>query len=123
MFPGLLANMSEFLSVACPDKDTSVTEEAEKESLESDLADRGIQLQSPLSRVGEVSHIFSHINMKYVVWRGDVTGTGPAPRLGQYQDHKWLTQEQFMEDSVSTAMKKIFQLYKVRACGLRSLAY
>jgi hypothetical protein len=46
----------------------------EKLSLSRSLAEKGLTC-SELRRVGEVPHIFSHINMKYVVYSASYAGT------------------------------------------------
>jgi len=107
---GLLANMFEFFSVNMGDKE--MKEKVEESALEEGLKSSDIVMSGGLERVGEVIHIFSHINMKYVVWRGEVEEMdGSEWELGQYQSSKWVSREEFLEASVPTGMKKVLKLY------------
>jgi hypothetical protein len=57
------------------------------------LAEKGLTC-SELKRVGEVPHIFSHINMKYVVYSASYAGTHTAT-AGTYK--KVTAEDEFLK--------------------------
>ncbi|XP_066454077.1 adenine DNA glycosylase isoform X2 [Eleutherodactylus coqui] len=59
-----------------------------------------------LQFVGEVIHIFSHINQTYLVYFLH----GIAMKEAERSALRWVTRRQFMESAIPTAMKKILQL-------------
>ena len=96
---GLLANLLEFPSL----KLETGTEENLKD-LSEFLSSLGLSV-SGLKNVGEVSHIFSHINMRYVVYSGSLVEDEPQ------SDERiiWLSKDEFLKSGTSTAMKKVFK--------------
>ena len=91
---GLLANLWELLSVP---SQHGFTGEKEKTTIQSFLEERKL-LYSGLKRKGEISHIFSHINMTYVVYSATSTGEDSL---------EYLSSKDFLEKGTSTAMKKV----------------
>lgn len=69
-----------------------------------------------VSFLGEVVHLFSHIHHTYVVHKIVLPAaaqanvvTGPS---ADGRSTKWVPQTKFLEMAVSTAMKKVYNLYK-----------
>ncbi|NXF08809.1 MUTYH glycosylase, partial [Smithornis capensis] len=103
---GLLAGLWEFPSLPLAE---DLQEKKEREVLADHLqawigqpvAAKGLQ------RIGEVTHIFSHIHQTYVVYSlpldGDMT-LAPAS-----SPSRWVTEEEFHASAVSTAMKKVLE--------------
>ncbi|XP_077321376.1 adenine DNA glycosylase-like isoform X1 [Lithobates pipiens] len=105
---GLLAGMWEFPSMLL-EKDC--TEKERREILCSRLQ----ELISPeisgkeLRSVGEVVHIFSHINQTYLVYFLSVD-LSIKEEESEQPAGRWVTRKQFLNSAVPTAMKKILQL-------------
>ena len=94
---GLLANLWELLSIPCQQ---GLSGKEELKSIQSYLEERKL-LFSGLTRKGEVSHIFSHINMTYVVYSA-VSSEHESPL-------EYLSSSEFLEKGTSTAMKKVMK--------------
>ncbi|XP_028418066.1 adenine DNA glycosylase-like [Dendronephthya gigantea] len=66
--------------------------------------------------LGEVVHLFSHIHHTYIVHKIVIPESAQENMTtGQSADGrstKWVTQLEFLETAVSTAMKKVYNLYK-----------
>ena len=98
---GLLANLWELLSFEIPED----TKETKVRLLESLLEEKSLKY-TDLKYIGEVPHIFSHINMKYVVYSAESLG-------GQGdEDLTFLSISKFLDRGTSTAMKKIMKYYE-----------
>ena len=98
---GLLANLWELLSFEKPEE----TKETNVRLLESLLQEKNL-LHKDLKHIGEVPHIFSHINMKYVVYSAEsVGGEGD-------EDLNFMSISKFLDSGTSTAMKKIMKCYE-----------
>lgn len=91
---GLLANLWELLSVELKDG------EEEEAVVETFFQERKL-LYGSLERKGELSHIFSHINMKYVVYTADGVGDDSL---------QYLSSTEFLAKGISTAMKKVMKV-------------
>ncbi|XP_028667085.2 adenine DNA glycosylase isoform X1 [Erpetoichthys calabaricus] len=111
---GLLAGLWEFPSIVLEGK---ITEKKEKEllleQLETLLDGRGNF--GEIQYVGEVVHVFSHIHQTYAVYRcslAETTGLVKKEAEDDVASSRWLTKTAFQKAAVSTAMKKIFQLYQ-----------
>jgi len=93
---GLLANLWQLLSVECEhDLDTK----GRLRIVDSFLAEKQLQI-SDLKEKGLVSHIFSHINMKYIVFTANCVA-----QLGN--ELEFVSLPNFLLKGTSTAMKKI----------------
>ena len=136
---GLLANLLEFPTLLLEEQgEQKVKEVGEQEKLEELLLSQGIEVQGGLQLVGEVVHVFSHIHMTYVVYRGKVgeevkvevkeeqgeemvrkgrlkAKTVKLKDEEEANDHKvqWLTSEEFGTCGTSTAMRKVYSEAKV----------
>ena len=96
---GLLANLWELLSFEV----TVGSTEEHVQLVETYLQERKL-LYKDLVWKGDVSHIFSHINMKYVVYSAEsVEGDGGL---------EFVTTEEFLEKGTSTAMKKVVKCFE-----------
>lgn len=97
---GLLANLLEFLSVTLASED--IKDKEQIQCLQDLLESRKLRAQK-LTKVGPVVHVFSHINMTYVVYKGEVeSGSGD-------DSIKWVSELEFEKCGTSTAMKKVFK--------------
>jgi len=97
---GLLANLLEFPSVTLTSEDVKESEEIK--SLLELLTSKEMTTKN-MSKVGPVVHVFSHINMTYVVYKGELeSGSGN-------NSVKWVSEAEFEECGTSTAMKKVFK--------------
>ena len=102
---GLLANLLEFPSVPLAGED--VKDSKEMELLQDFLISKKLEAKN-LVKIGPVVHVFSHINMTYVVYKGNVKrGSGD-------QTTKWVTKMEFDKCGTSTAMKKVFKSLSVK---------
>ncbi|KAM4022657.1 adenine DNA glycosylase isoform 2-T3 [Anomaloglossus baeobatrachus] len=104
---GLLAGMWEFPSMLS-EKAQTVKERADilcrrlKELSGSEVSVKDLQF------VGEVIHIFSHINQTYLVYF--LRGFSVKEEDEEHPVMRWVTRTQFMESAVPTAMKKMADL-------------
>ena len=89
---GLLANLWEL-----PTSVFSGTADDELGAMEAFMKDRGLAGEH-LKRVGEVGHVFSHINMKYVIYSAVSEGKC---------DLEFVSSQEFISKGTSTAMKKV----------------
>ncbi|XP_068095611.1 adenine DNA glycosylase [Hyperolius riggenbachi] len=109
---GLLAGMWEFPSMLL-----------EKDCTEKERADiLGLRMQEVTSHktpgkelqfIGEVVHIFSHINQTYLVYflsEGRTEFLSIKEEESEQPACRWVTHRQFLEAAVPTAMKKILKL-------------
>lgn len=97
---GLLANLLEFPSIGLDNEDTK--ENVRLNILTDFLGCRGIQVTG-LDLVGPVVHIFSHINMTYIVYKGVTESKCDLDEV------TWVSSEEFDKCGTSTAMKKVFK--------------
>ena len=99
---GLLANLLEFPSVLLKSEDLKPKEE--KQLLIDFLQSKGLK-STDLLKCSNVEHIFSHINMTYVVYKGTLLS-----KLEESSDLvNWVSETEFQESGTSTAMKKVFK--------------
>ncbi|KAG6928296.1 mutY DNA glycosylase [Chelydra serpentina] len=117
---GLLAGLWEFPSLPWG---PGLTEKQQREALLGHVqawageAVAGGRLQ----HIGEVGHVFSHIHQTYVVYSlllgGDpeVAAGGRAEEL-QGPAFRWVTQAEFQQSAVSTAMKKVWKACERGSC-------
>jgi len=99
---GLLANLLEFPSVTLNSGESDVKEVQQIKYLQEFLITKNLK-SSNLTKIGPVVHVFSHINMTYEVFKGDVEkGSGDS-------SIKWVSQLEFDKCGTSTAMKKVFR--------------
>ena len=107
----MLANLLEFPSLEVEEG----KEEGRKEELTEMLEKHGVNLVSDLQLLGDVAHVFSHINMTYVVYTGEVVkGEEDVKKKTKEESMKdsevsWLTSEEFSSCGTSTAMRKVFK--------------
>ncbi|XP_036748689.2 adenine DNA glycosylase isoform X2 [Manis pentadactyla] len=108
---GLLAGLWEFPSVA-----VEPSGQCQRKALLQELQSwAGPVPATRLRHLGQVIHTFSHIKLTYQVFglalegQTPVTITPPGAR--------WLTREEFRTAAVSTAMKKVFQVYEGQQPG------
>ncbi|XP_034035510.1 LOW QUALITY PROTEIN: adenine DNA glycosylase [Thalassophryne amazonica] len=104
---GLLAGMWEFPSLQL---DVENSETKQKGALCAEICRMlGICLAESLFQyVGEVVHIFSHIRQTYVVYSVCLKGDADT----QTRNTQWLSKPALQGAAVSTAVKKIVQLYE-----------
>lgn len=104
---GLLAGMWEFPSMLL-EKAPTMKEREDilcsrlQEVTGSDVSGKELQY------VGEVIHIFSHINQTYLVYF--LHSISVKVEEAEHSTLRWVTKKQFMESAVPTAMKKILKL-------------
>ena len=110
---GLLAGLWEFPNITV---ESSLPETgmfaALGNSLESEL---GITLeqQKNLKSIGEVSHQFSHIHHKYVVYSYKYTGDETSHETTQNnREIKWISRDGLDKAALSTAMRKVFTAFE-----------
>ncbi|XP_069843469.1 adenine DNA glycosylase-like isoform X4 [Dipodomys merriami] len=104
---GLLAGLWEFPSITLnPSEQHQRKAKALLQELKSWV---GPLPATSLRRLGEVIHTFSHIKLTYLVY--GVTLEGQTPKTLP-PGARWLTREEFHTAAVSTAMKKVFQMYE-----------
>jgi len=97
---GLLANLLEFPSVTLASEDVKDSEQMQ--CLQELLDSKKLRAEK-LVKVGPVVHVFSHINMTYVVFKGELeSGAGD-------DTVKWVSELEFDKCGTSTAMKKVFK--------------
>ena len=111
---GLLAGLWEFPNVIVA---SDVSEESKKAEIHKFLRDEfEVVLNGEEKKVslGEVQHIFSHIHHTYIVQKIVVVGkpSSLTSESASGRSTKWVTMSEFSEAAVSTAMKKVFNLYK-----------
>ena len=114
---GLLANLWELLTVPLPPTPaTNNQEEVDmKQAIENYLEDRKI-VHSKLQKKGVVNHVFSHINMSYVVYTAVVATTDVDNNSQQQlQGMQFATLDEFNEKGTSTAMKKVVKVLQSAA--------
>jgi len=97
---GLLANLLEFPSVSLGNEDYKISEET---NLLSTLLTSKQLKPKELLKVGPVVHVFSHINMTYVVYKGDLESVCDDTSV------TWVTKTEFEVAGTSTAMRKVFK--------------
>ena len=103
---GLLANLLQFPSIELtPGQEVK---ESEKIKLLSQLLGKKKLKNMSLTRIDSVSHIFSHINMTYTVYK---TSVEDDDNLEETSDNTWLTETEFNSCGTSTAMKKVFKCF------------
>ncbi|XP_040264114.1 adenine DNA glycosylase isoform X2 [Bufo bufo] len=108
---GLLAGMWEFPSMLL--EKTAAVKEREDDlcSRLHEVTGREVSAQD-LQYVGEVVHIFSHINQTYLVYL--LRSVPVKEEEEECSALRWVTRRQFMESAVPTAMKKILKLCESR---------
>ncbi|KAM3914392.1 adenine DNA glycosylase [Leptodactylus fuscus] len=108
---GLLAGMWEFPSMIL---EKTPTEKEQREILCDRLQEvTGWEVtRTDLQYVGEVVHIFSHINQTYLVYF--LHSHSMKEEEAECTAQRWVTRRQFMESAVPTAMKKILGLCEGR---------
>lgn len=85
--------------------------------LESELGITLEQKKHP-KRLGEVSHQFSHIHHKYVVYTYKYTGDETLDETTQEnREMKWISREDLDSAALSTAMRKVFTAYEKHSNG------
>nr|WHS04685.1 ELOVL fatty acid elongase 8b [Eleutheronema rhadinum] len=104
---GLLAGLWEFPSLLLEEENTEMKQ---KRALCAEISRiLGTHLTENLFQfVGEVVHIFSHINQTYVVHRVRLKD---GDTRTQTENTQWLTKAALQEAAVSTGVKKILKLY------------
>ena len=106
---GLLANLLEFPSVSLvSNEDYKSRQEIQ---LLSDLLTSKQLKPMELVKVGPVVHVFSHINMTYVVYKGDLESVCDDTSV------IWVSQPEFDVSGTSTAMKKVFKSSSTNNAG------
>jgi len=138
---GLLANLLEFPTILLEQEEQEKKSKMEKkemkvgeqEKLEELLLSQGMEVQGGLQLVGELVHVFSHIHMTYVVYRGQLVEEvkvevkeeqveekvkkgrvkAKAVKLEDQEEVKekevqWLGSEEFGTCGTSTAMRKVY---------------
>ncbi|XP_069835479.1 adenine DNA glycosylase isoform X1 [Dendropsophus ebraccatus] len=104
---GLLAGMWEFPSMLLEEAQTVKQREDVLCSRLQEVTGFDVS-RKDLQYVGEVIHIFSHINQTYLVY---FLHSVPVKAEGEEcSAMRWVTRRQFMESAVPTAMKKILKL-------------
>jgi len=93
---GLLANLWELLTISV--LDNKVNSEQELQQVKDFLDERKVKF-SELQRKGSVSHVFSHINMSYIVYTAILNYQPDIFQFARIED--------FLEKGTSTAMKKV----------------
>jgi len=97
---GLLANLLEFPSVSLGNEDYQISEET---NLLCTLLTSKQLKPKELLKVGPVVHVFSHINMTYVVYKGDLESVCDDTSV------TWVSETEFEVAGTSTAMRKVFK--------------
>ena len=115
---GLLAGLWEFPNITV---ESSLPETgmftALGNFLESEL---GITLEQKknVKRIGEVTHQFSHIHHKYVVYACKYTGRETLNETTQEnREIKWIPREDVDKAALSTAMRKVFTAFEKHSLG------
>ncbi|KAG8555087.1 hypothetical protein GDO81_017579 [Engystomops pustulosus] len=108
---GLLAGMWEFPSVLLEKATTAGEREEILCGRLREVTGSNISVIKDLQLVGEVIHIFSHINQTYLVY---YLQSRSIKMKEEEESLRWVTRRQFMESAVSTAMKKILRLCEAR---------
>ncbi|KAM9244451.1 adenine DNA glycosylase isoform 2-T2 [Dugong dugon] len=108
---GLLAGLWEFPSVTM-ESSGQCQHEALLQELQSWV---GPLPATRLKHLGEVVHTFSHIKLTYQVY--GLALEGQIPVTTAPPGARWLTREEFHTAAVSTAMKKVFQMYEGQQPG------
>lgn len=115
---GLLAGLWEFPNVII---EPDLSEKDKKALVEKLLKDEfKVVLSGDEKQVslGEVQHIFSHIHHTYVVQTIVLSGNLsllPGESV-KGRSTKWVSKSEFLESAISTAMKKVFNLYNKVDC-------
>ncbi|XP_015928760.1 adenine DNA glycosylase [Parasteatoda tepidariorum] len=103
---GLLAGLWEFPSIVMP--------EVPSDSIDVNvfMKELGIPncLLSSKQHVGEVIHLFSHIHTTYIV--DYVVVNEPIKPSTSERETKWISEEDIKTEAISTAMKKVFALFR-----------
>lgn len=115
---GLLAGLWEFPNITV-DSNLSETRMFTDVSkfLESDLG-VAMEQKKHSKSVGEISHQFSHIHHKYVVYAYKYTGDETLDQTTQVnREMKWLSRDDLSGAALSTAMRKVFTAYEKQNNG------
>ncbi|XP_042535729.1 adenine DNA glycosylase isoform X2 [Dipodomys spectabilis] len=104
---GLLAGLWEFPSITL--KPSEQHQRKAKALLQELKSWVGPLPDTSLRHLGEVIHTFSHIKLTYLVYGVILEGQTPKTLPPAA---RWLTREEFHTAAVSTAMKKVFQMYE-----------
>ncbi|XP_068745675.1 adenine DNA glycosylase-like [Montipora capricornis] len=110
---GLLAGLWEFPTVAVK---SDVMNDARYSSLvnfiKSEL-DISLEVVKSPQSVGEVSHKFSHIHHKYIVYACTYNGGGLSKESSQGNKlMKWMSREELSTAAFSTGMRKVFSAFE-----------
>uniref|UniRef100_UPI00398ECB1B adenine DNA glycosylase-like isoform X3 n=1 Tax=Pristiophorus japonicus TaxID=55135 RepID=UPI00398ECB1B len=111
---GLLAGMWEFPSILL---EAELTEKKQKHLIFDRLTElMGSSVtEANLQRMGEVVHIFSHIHQTYHVYGSslvDATADAVKQEETEHPSFRWVPEAEFHQSAVSTAMKKVFRMFK-----------
>ena len=104
---GLLANMYEFPNFEVTDKDLKETEMVKEMKAKFEISD-----VQDLKSHGETVWKFSHITQTYCIWSFNTSDENIVNPSGSKKD--WIQEENFSNVPFSTAMKKVFEVYKNR---------
>ncbi|XP_043941823.1 adenine DNA glycosylase isoform X2 [Protopterus annectens] len=113
---GLLAGMWEFPSILL-EMEISKTKQITLLSERLGELSRMVVPKHSLQHLGEVVHIFSHIHQTYLVYHAFLD-EGEVANIKEEQEKvpasRWMSDREFSDAAVSTAMKKVFNLYQKR---------
>ena len=118
---GLLANLYEFPTIN--DVVSGIQKASEIQTMVKNYFE--IKPDKPISH-GEITHQFSHITQKYLIWSAKVP-TEDIKVPENHQNVSWIDKNNVLdgEVAISTAMKKVFQHFKkgtsVSSCKKRKV--
>lgn len=112
---GLLAGLWEFPNISVDSDCTGITMSSSLvDFIESEL---GMTLEKVKCQesIAEVSHQFSHIHHKYVVFACKYSEAGSSHQTSKgNREMKWLPREDLATAALSTAMRKVFSAFEKR---------
>ncbi|KAK7501221.1 hypothetical protein BaRGS_00007706 [Batillaria attramentaria] len=118
---GLLAGLWEFPSWDIDVNGNTPSAEASGDTVNHLKYNHKVELSGVFNKVdlGEVVHLFSHINQTYLVTL--ITVTEENITILSERPSRWLTEEELGEAAIPTAMKKVFKLCSASLEGKKSV--
>lgn len=115
---GLLAGLWEFPNITLEsDMPETSMSTALGNFLESELA-ISLEQKKNMKSIAEVSHQFSHIHHKYIVYAYKYTGDETLEKTTQQnREMKWISRDDLHSAALSTGMRKVFTAYEKHSSG------
>ena len=119
---GLLAGLWEFPNLVLQTDWTESEMNSEARRFLKDTIGVDADHISVKKKLGEVTHIFSHVHHKYIVYSYQYRDSAPVQSTTDGRSCRWVTRQEFQEGAVSTAMKKVFSTYEKGLTNSKSVS-